>query len=306
LVLLERKYGSRHPRVVGLENNIAVVLWWAGRHEEARLHLERAVELAAEVFGSRHRDYGFFARNLGWVLADQGLADQALAQFELAQEVWEGSLEPSHQFMYQLHGNLRRALVQLGRLEEAQLREEKRLEVSRARFGEKNLRTAGVQEMLARLLLVRGRPGDARTMCERARAIREAPEPESETPEIYRALVCLGEAEVALGNPARAVTYLEQAVAALPAILRGSKQGAGVEELVPARARFALARAVWQGGGDRRRAIELAEQARAGYQKVVAGRARYLRSELAEVEAWLAARERPRGAASTSPPSSTR
>jgi hypothetical protein len=45
---------------------------------------------------------------------------------------------------------------------------------------------------------------------------------------------------------------------------------------------FALARALWAAGRERRRAIELARQARAGYAKIAGARA-----DLADLDAWL-------------------
>ena len=45
---------------------------------------------------------------------------------------------------------------------------------------------------------------------------------------------------------------------------------------------FALARALWSVGRERRRAIALAREARAGYQKIPGARA-----DLADLEAWL-------------------
>jgi eukaryotic-like serine/threonine-protein kinase len=60
------------------------------------------------------------------------------------------------------------------------------------------------------------------------------------------------------------------------------------ERTLLAKTRFALARALWTApasqGRDRRRAHTLAEQARDAY--VAAGRAK--KTELAELEAWLA------------------
>jgi hypothetical protein len=61
--------------------------------------------------------------------------------------------------------------------------------------------------------------------------------------------------------------------------------GVMVEDL--ARARFDLARALWESGADRRRARDLAEQARRGLSE--AGST----DRLPEIDAWLRARPAP-------------
>jgi tetratricopeptide (TPR) repeat protein len=99
-------------------------------------------------------------------------------------------------------------------------------------------------------------------------------------PDVAHALTGLGEALLALGKPADALAPLERALS-----IRTTREG-GPAEL--ACTRFALALALWTApaaqGRDRLRARTLAEQARDGY--AAAGYAR--KSELAEVEAWLA------------------
>src|SRR6185295_10201577 len=83
---------------------------------------------------------------------------------------------------------------------------------------------------------------------------------------ISRVLVKLGRAREAIAPGERAVGLFE------------SQPGIAAEI---SQARFELASALWEGGGDRGRAARLARQARMAFQEVKAA------DEQHEVEAWL-------------------
>jgi tetratricopeptide (TPR) repeat protein/predicted Ser/Thr protein kinase len=85
----------------------------------------------------------------------------------------------------------------------------------------------------------------------------------------------IGTARVELGKHAEAVEPLEKSLAA------GLEQAPGHFSVTSAR--FSLARALVETGGDRPRAVELAEQARAAYAALGAGRAK----DVERVDAWL-------------------
>ncbi|HTE52989.1 MAG TPA: tetratricopeptide repeat protein [Kofleriaceae bacterium] len=119
-------------------------------------------------------------------------------------------------------------------------------------------------------------PAAARAAFARAIAIFEKTSG-SKNPELAPLLAGLGEAELLTGDAAAAVTTLERSLA----VWGESKVAA---HLIP-NTRYALARAVWQSGGDRRRARALAEQAREEY---LANRGPWL-PKADEVAAWLKA-----------------
>jgi hypothetical protein len=85
---------------------------------------------------------------------------------------------------------------------------------------------------------------------------------------------------ITLGDAAASVPFLERAVD-----LRTRRGGAPAEL---ADAQFTQARALWHTRQDRKRALDLAEQARANYQAADASQA----DDLADVEAWLRKRGR--------------
>ncbi len=86
----------------------------------------------------------------------------------------------------------------------------------------------------------------------------------------------LGEDLLALGRPGEALAPLERAarMAAGP----GEQQGL---------ARFGLARALWESGGDRARALALAESARAAFRDLAARHGAYYNDDLAAADRWL-------------------
>jgi hypothetical protein len=91
------------------------------------------------------------------------------------------------------------------------------------------------------------------------------------------ARVCLGDALVASGDAAAAVTVLEQAVSAAAASAARPEEQGG--------ARFALARALRAAGRDPARAAELARAAREDFVRAGAVGA----PEIARVDSFLAA-----------------
>jgi eukaryotic-like serine/threonine-protein kinase len=77
--------------------------------------------------------------------------------------------------------------------------------------------------------------------------------------------------------------HAKEALEPLTAALRIRERSETPE--LAAETRFALARAIWESGGDRRRARASAEMARAEYAKTVNGA-----RDVAKIGAWLAER----------------
>jgi tetratricopeptide (TPR) repeat protein len=79
-------------------------------------------------------------------------------------------------------------------------------------------------------------------------------------PAVAEAFIGLGEVRLAKGDPAGAIQHLEAA--------SGIWEKYPGQEFLQAINQFALARALWDGGGDRRRARALAESARRIYASI--------------------------------------
>jgi hypothetical protein len=126
---------------------------------------------------------------------------------------------------------------------------------------------------LASVLLDDKKPREALAEAEAALAIAEKA-PLRDPVVLSAALPTIGQAKVALRRPAEAIAPLERALTLRLAAAAPADLGA---------TRFALARALWESGGDRSRARALARAARDGY-------GARLETERAEADAWLRAR----------------
>jgi tetratricopeptide (TPR) repeat protein len=121
-----------------------------------------------------------------------------------------------------------------------------------------------------------GRPREALDAFQRSIAIIEA-EAGPRAAWLPYPLTGMGASLLALGRPAEAIAPLERA--------RGIRDGSEQYPIPRGETRFALARALWESGGDRARARALAVSAREEY-----GRATGAGKQVAEIDAWLRAR----------------
>jgi eukaryotic-like serine/threonine-protein kinase len=132
--------------------------------------------------------------------------------------------------------------------------------------------------MLARAEVVRAESGCRRARDLYARAVASAPTDSPSTGSA--AAIGLAECLIELGQPAVALTTLEQELVAL--------DRTGAEPAALARPRFATARALVASGGDRARARGLAEASQSGFGSLGAGG----QARAAEIARWLARRGR--------------
>src|SRR5262249_52643134 len=141
-------------------------------------------------------------------------------------------------------------------------------------LGADSPQAAGYLVELADVARRDGRHADAVAYAERAAAIRGKIFGEGGT-RLAEALRAQAEALVASHRAADAIAPADRAVASL--------ERADVDPADRARARFVLARALWDGGGDRDRAKSLASAARDD----LAGAERDTHELGAEIGAWL-------------------
>ena len=139
-----------------------------------------------------------------------------------------------------------------GHHEEARQLFERALALREKALGPDHAIVAASLDELGSALTSLGRYDEAARVLERARAIKEktlGPQ----NPELAETLLVLGNLQLARGKAAEAVPLLEQALKL------------GPPRLVPD-LQFLLARALWEGGKERPRAVELATEARASWQ----------------------------------------
>jgi tetratricopeptide (TPR) repeat protein/tRNA A-37 threonylcarbamoyl transferase component Bud32 len=296
LELREALFGPRHPGVALAYQHIGLTQYSRERREEARAAFQRVLDIDVELFGEEHATVAHARDALGVLLTEQGEYDEALAMLEQARavrarvfgeqsvwvaqslhnlgNVWLGRGRPRvaldhYERSTALLGKLRgpdhpdRVLglcnvgLSYSRLDEPQaaiasFREA--LRVQEAAYGADHPETARVLVYLGGELLRADAAAEAMPILERAEAIALA----AFGPDHRRTIDAVqvrGEAFVRLGRPADAIPMLERALVA------NDDDNDAADPNDGGYTRFSLARALWDSGTDRHRAVTLAKRA---------------------------------------------
>jgi eukaryotic-like serine/threonine-protein kinase len=276
LALALKAYGPEHGRVAVALSNLGVTYGNRGEARKSIEYLERARAAWEKLSGPDHPDVTFARMNLADAYGDVGEFAKQREYAEQAVAGFEASVGPEHPYVgfslrivgEGLHnlGDHARALASFRR---AQAIREKAL-------GPKDPETGQVMASVARELhCLDEHSRDTLDLARRAVGIVEKALGR-DNPQLGEPLAVLGAVQLDLGAALEALPALERA---LPLTL---KSGAPPDDI--ADIRFTLARALWQTGRDRARAITLATQARDDLRKVT-----YRPKELGRVEAFLRA-----------------
>jgi tetratricopeptide (TPR) repeat protein len=201
----------------------------------------------------------------------------AEAAFRRALAVYEQVHGADHPLVAQILGNLGGQLINSGRVEEALPLLERGLRVRAAFLGEDHPSLGFNLQNLGAAYRRLGRIDEAERAFRRALVLLRA-NPENHYA-LHGPLSGLGHVLMTQGKPGEAVAFYEETLVRLNQHNRGTSVPA-------AEMRFRLARALWLSGGDRKRALALAREARDSYAKVGD-----MPKTVAEVEAWIAAPE---------------
>lgn len=265
-----------HPHLAKAIGNLGNAYWAVGRHDEAVAHHLQAAEVFERVFGPDHPGVAHWLDNAGVVLLSQNKVEEALALHERALAIFERSLGTDHPSVAYCLTNIGDAQGRLDRPRQALATIQRALSILESALGEDHPDLAVVLVNLGNTLYALGRHRESIPHFERALRLDEKALGSDHVDLAYD-LYGIGRSELALGRFDRAVAPLQRAVA-----LR-EKHGTDAEELGDVR--FALARALWeQGGDDRGGAHRLAKQARDAYLKMEEGGD----SHVADVTRWLA------------------
>jgi tetratricopeptide (TPR) repeat protein/predicted Ser/Thr protein kinase len=296
------RLGGDEEREINRLNTLAVIAQWGDhRYEDARaLFLEeralvekRCARVEGSFVGSSPEPPASDAESrpgevrcsrladldaaLAGLLLDTGHAAEAIPIFERVRAARERVEGPDASSVGNAMANEGTALTLTGRPAEG-LELIQRARAANARTGRDN---AWLDHRVAQTFRALGRfeealASDRSSLEASRRAFGE------DNRQLALPLAGMGEDLLGLVRAQEAIGPLERAVA--------------LQEIPPsdpqdlAWARFLLARALWDGGGDRARARALAEQAREGY----VGQPGWMRGALDAIDAWLAAHPRPR------------
>ncbi len=280
LAILESRLGSDHPMVGTTISDIGAALESVGAHAEAEVHHERGLAIREHALGPDHPHVGNSLINVAHSHASRGENAQAIALTERALGIWELGLGPGHSNVALALGNL--AGYAMAQDDHARARPllERAIAVIEAGRGSDS---PYLVQHLVNLGTIHQRLGEYETSAALFdRAVRLA-EGWGGRYGVDVATPLVGASEIAMlrGQPVKAIGLLERAVLIFDRSQsdRPNRAAAG----------FALARALWDGHGERGRAQRLAEQAAAQYRELPGDWSYWI----TEIEGWLAGHSQP-------------
>jgi tetratricopeptide (TPR) repeat protein len=150
LAIEEAAFGSDHPSVAILANNLACALQDLGDLAQARTLLERALKIGEAAFGPDHPSVAIRVNNLANVLQDLGDLAQARPLLERALKIDEAALGPDHPRVATGLSNLALVLHGLGDLAQARNLLKRALSILRKFLGDDHPNTQLVRRNLER------------------------------------------------------------------------------------------------------------------------------------------------------------
>jgi serine/threonine protein kinase len=256
-------------------NLIYVVGYRSGRRADAELWMQWAEAILDRIGPGTERTRSWVKNNYGAILDRMGDFARAVSFVEEAVALKEKALGKEHPDVALSLANLAYMQNELGRPAEALPTARRALGILVSSGDPDSEQFANAYNSLGEALILLGRFADAeRPFAESARITRRvlgARHFETAYP-----LFGLGEAKLGAGDPSRAVPLLEEALSI--------REESETDPVKVAETRFALARALWESGGNRHRAIALATSADTVF--TTQGRVEKARS----VKAWLTGR----------------
>jgi len=276
--IYKRLLGPEHPQVGKVLTNLGSNALKAKDTATAVRSLEEALQLLERALGKDSPVIGVVLYNLAEALVAAERLDEATTIYRRVLEADEKELGPDHSNVAADLTGLAGILMDRKQFDEAETLFLRSLGIVEKKLGPEHSSAGFGRFNLGNFELRRGRPRQAIPYLEKALAIHQkAFGPRHRW--VAEALSGLGQAHLELKDAAGARPFLERSVG----IYDGEKLQGG------ANARFYLARALWDSGGARERALGLAKAAREEL-AVKAPELKEARAGLEEVDRWLAGR----------------
>jgi eukaryotic-like serine/threonine-protein kinase len=277
LAILEKELGPDHPDCARTVGSIGQMLQNAGDLDGARANLERSVAMLEQSLGPDHPDVARLGASLGSVLSAQDHVEEAAARLERVVASLERSLGPDHIDVAQALTTLANVFETHGDSVRSRPLYERALAILERGLGPDHPDLAIILTNLGGLVIDQGKHQEALDYYERARILFEkahGPDhPFLGPPWSGKARALLG-----LRRYAEARAAAERSVAILAA-------AADTRPSTLAESQFYLALTLWAPGGDRKRAVAMARQAREGF----ANGGEQFRGNAAAIDDWLRA-----------------
>jgi tetratricopeptide (TPR) repeat protein len=253
LALREKAPGPSHPDVAQSLTNLGGAESSLGDEQNATQHSQRAVDLLETLYGPDHPRLAEPLTNLAIRSRRKGDLDGAERLYRRAIGLVERGVGKHAPNLALVYSNLSLLLDEKHDLDGAERAARRALEICEENGGDANPTTANALVSLGWLGHRRGEHREALALFERAARVREkALGPKAER--LANPLIGMGREWVDLGEARRALAPLERALA-----LRLEKAEHSEKDL--AEVRFQLARALFDAGKDRARAVRLASEA---------------------------------------------
>ena len=253
LAIDEKNYGPNHPETAKSAFNVAMALKSHGQLDEALRRMKGVVATLERALGPDHADLAVAIDAIGVVLRKQNKFAEAEVQHRRALALREKHLGPEHPQTGISLDNLGLAVGLQDRYQEAMGYHERALAISEKVFGPDNIEVAGTLGYMATLHRQLDKYDAALAEYSRALTIFE----KGLGPDAYDCafpLSGIGHVLLDLHRPAEALAPLERS-------LKIRQAATGSDPNDDAQVKMALARALWDSGGDRVRAKQLATEA---------------------------------------------
>jgi tetratricopeptide (TPR) repeat protein len=274
---LEAALEDDHHEVAQARGNLAAVLHLQGHSDEAAQQMQAVVVTLEQSLGELHPDVLATRNNLAAMLLAQGRLPEAEAELRAVVERRTALMGPTSEGVATARDNLANVLRAQGRLPEAVAEHRAALQIWLEMFGPEHPAVAISRNNIGAALEAQGKLDEAEQELRAAVELRVRLSGDAH-PSTALARQNLGGVLTALGRHAEAVEELERAWAT-----RGT---AATPALERARTAFSLAKALVGAGGERDRAMSLAQQADAAYGEAGAKH----EPERQRVRTWLAER----------------
>jgi tetratricopeptide (TPR) repeat protein len=209
--LLEEVHGDRHSHTMNGHGALGAILGRAGRNEQAKAELRRALETTQHVLGKHHPEGAVYALNLGNVLKNEKDLAGARELYELALRIHLDSGEDDLK-VAQVYAQLGQVEDALGEREKARASLERALEMLQSNPGAPPRNVVAALNNLGLLLLGAGDAAGALAKFERASLLVQTLD---EQPQNARTAVFVCQALVALERWDDARTSCSEALALL-------------------------------------------------------------------------------------------
>jgi tetratricopeptide (TPR) repeat protein len=224
--------------------------------------------------GGHQRLQCWVENNVAILYHIQGRYPEAIAAYQRARGIAEASLRPDDPDVARPIGNLALALSQAGRPAEALAFNQRAVDILRKALGAGHPEVAMHMSNRGEILNALGRYEEARAIFNSALAIWNKEFP-PDHPDVADSLNGIGASYLGQDEPEPALAPLERALAI--------REKSGAEPSQIGETRFLLARALWDSGRDRARAVTLAQAAKAAY-----GDKAPWRDKVEAIDRWLA------------------